>query len=153
MHIQLNEHIQRNKIITLSGRVDIMAVPALRTTFAKLLAEGHTHFVINLHQMHFMDSAGLSALIMLLKKARTRGGNVTLVMSNSSETVRIFKLTHFDKIFTFYSTLEEALRLCSIPYKSTISHQSATAPTVRSVSILERIRQIAVVRQPAPTIP
>ena len=62
MDIAISEHIVRVVVITLGGRVDAFNSPALRAEADRLLAEGVTHFVIDLSAVPFMDSAGMAVL-------------------------------------------------------------------------------------------
>jgi len=50
----------------------------LRTTIDNLLASGATRMVINLEQVHHVDSAGLGALIEMHRKIKAKGGGIKL---------------------------------------------------------------------------
>jgi anti-anti-sigma factor len=50
----------------------------LLTTIDNLLASGATRMVINLEQVHYVDSAGLGALIEMQRKTKAKGGSVKL---------------------------------------------------------------------------
>jgi anti-anti-sigma factor len=50
----------------------------LLTTIDNLLASGATRMVINLEQVHYVDSAGLGALIEMHRKTKAKGGSVKL---------------------------------------------------------------------------
>lgn len=110
MDIGLEDQVLRNKIITLNGRIDAFTVAPLREAQERLLAEGYNRFVVDLRQVTFMDSAGLSALVVLLKRARQAGGNVTLVTPSDAAAMRILTLTRFDQVFYLGETPEDALK-------------------------------------------
>lgn len=110
MDIGIDEHVIRNKIITLSGRIDAFSVPALREAQERMLAEGHSRFVVDLRQVTFMDSAGLSTLVTLLKRARQAGGNVVLVSPTDPAAMRILSLTRFDQVFYLSSDIDDAVK-------------------------------------------
>lgn len=59
--------------------------------------------------MDFMDSAGMAALVSLLKQARQVGGNVVLVRPTNPATYRILTLTRFDQVFMMAETVKDAL--------------------------------------------
>lgn len=107
MDIQVRDYIIT--IIQLNGRVDAFSVGALRNKQEALLAEGRTRFIIDLHQVTFLDSAGISALVSLLKRARQVGGDVILVSPTNEDAYRIFKLTRFDQVFKMVKSVDEAL--------------------------------------------
>ena len=50
----------------------------LLTVIDNLLASGGTRIVINLEQVHYVDSAGLGALIEMQRKTKATGGGLKL---------------------------------------------------------------------------
>jgi anti-anti-sigma factor len=50
----------------------------LLTLIDNLLASGATRIVINLEQVHYVDSAGLGALIEIQRKTKAKGGGFKL---------------------------------------------------------------------------
>lgn len=55
-----------------------------------------------------MSSVGLRALMVAAKQARAQGG--TIVVSGLGETLReIFQISRFDRVFTVYDGVREAL--------------------------------------------
>lgn len=107
MDIQIRDYIIT--IIQLNGRIDAFSVGALRDKQEALLAEGRTRFIVDLHDVTFLDSAGISALVSLLKRARLAGGDVVLVSPMNDDAYRIFKLTRFDQVFKMVNSVAEAL--------------------------------------------
>lgn len=107
MDIQIQDYIIT--IIQLNGRIDAFSVGALRDKQEALLAEGRARFVIDLRDVTFLDSAGISALVSLLKRARQAGGDVVLVSPTHEDAYRIFKLTRFDQVFKMVKSVDEAL--------------------------------------------
>lgn len=66
-------------VLSLKGRLALgQEGTGLRTVVDKLLASGATRIVINLEHVHYVDSAGLGALIELHRKAKTKGGKLLL---------------------------------------------------------------------------
>lgn len=49
-----------------------------RTTAENLISLGATRIIINLEQTHFIDSAGLGALIEAHRNTKAKGGRLTL---------------------------------------------------------------------------
>lgn len=110
MEINTHEHIVRIQIIGVTGRLEAFTVAKFREEQDRLLAEGHARFVIDLRETEFMDSAGMSALVTLLKRARQQGGNVVLVKPTDPAAYRILTLTRFDQVFTMADTPEGAIQ-------------------------------------------
>ncbi|NJL93958.1 MAG: STAS domain-containing protein [Anaerolineae bacterium] len=99
MNIELQEHIVRTWVIRLSGRLDAFSVGRLREQQESLLEAGGKRFLVDLRGLEFLDSAGLAALVSLLKRARQLGGDVVLVAPTHEEARRILTLTRFDQVF------------------------------------------------------
>ena len=94
------------KIETQSDRLRISEVPELSGHTAALfrnqvhsaLTEVHKFIDIDLCDTQYLDSAGLGALISLLKTVRSRNGGVRLL--NPSQNVRtILSLTRLHRVF------------------------------------------------------
>lgn len=109
MQIDVQEHIVRTTILTLSGRLDAFSVSELRTQQEALLAGGATRFVVDLRNVEFIDSAGMAALVSLLKQARSAEGDVALVRPVREEAMRILTLTRFDQVFQMIESPDEYL--------------------------------------------
>jgi len=110
MELTVREHIVRIHILEIRGRLEAFTVSALRDQQATLIDAGASHFVIDLSQTAFMDSAGMSALVSLLKRARQAGGDVVLVKPTDPAAYRILTLTRFDQVFTIKDTVEDAIK-------------------------------------------
>lgn len=85
-------------------------MPQLRLQVEALDTHPVQHYVIDLSQVDFLDSAGLALLVKLLKQARSRGGDVALIWSQCSDANRILSLTKFDKVFSIHDDLDAALQ-------------------------------------------
>jgi anti-sigma B factor antagonist len=114
MELILNEHTIRISTIALDGRLDASSVNLLRETQEQLLKEGHKNFIADLSSVTFLDSAGLSALISLLKRARYLGGNMVLVQPADPAAMRILILMRFDQVFQIASNMQDALKFFSL---------------------------------------
>ena len=68
-------------VLALTGRLVLGEESnGLRTTVEKLLSVSATKIVVNLEHVHYVDSAGLGALIEMHRKTAAKGGR--LVLSN-----------------------------------------------------------------------
>lgn len=110
MELILNEHTIRISTIAVDGRLDASSVNRLRETQERLLKAGHKNFIADLSSLTFMDSAGLSALVSLLKHARHLGGDLVLVRPTDQGALHILTLTRFDKVFPIVSSMQDALK-------------------------------------------
>ncbi len=91
------------------GRMDALNAPHLRVRCDTLLADGTSRIVIDLREVDFLDSAGLAAMVGALKRARSAGGDVKLVMPRSISVSRILELTSFDRVFEITSDVDDAV--------------------------------------------
>lgn len=110
MEINVREHLVRVQIIEIEGRLEAFTVGELRQTQSQLTEAGNLHFVVDLSKTSFMDSAGMSALVSLLKRSRQEGGDVVLVKPVDPAAYRILTLTRFDQVFQMADTVEDALK-------------------------------------------
>ena len=109
MEIHVHEHENRVHIIEVVGRLEAATVPDLRKQQEELLNNGVKMFIVDLSQTTFMDSAGLSALVTLLKQVRLVNGEVALVKPAEPAAFRILQLTRFDKVFNLVDTVTHGI--------------------------------------------
>ncbi len=72
------------------------------------LSAGNNRFVINLSDLSFVNSAGLSSLILLLTKARKNNGEVVIFGSNK-RLEELIILTKLNTVFSIFATESEAI--------------------------------------------
>jgi len=99
LEIDAAEQTIKIAVITLKGRLDAFEAPALRKTCDAHLENEFIHFVFDLTDVSMLDSAGLAALVSVLKRARMKNGDVRLVWPREEAASRILKLTKFDQVF------------------------------------------------------
>ncbi len=109
MEISTREHVIRIQILEITGRLDAFSVTSLRQEQKRLIDAKQFKFVVDLSKTAFMDSAGMSALVSLLKQSRQSGGDVVLVPPADPAAYRILTLTRFDQVFTMAATIEQAI--------------------------------------------
>ncbi|MCV2394906.1 STAS domain-containing protein [Actinotalea sp. M2MS4P-6] len=95
-------------VIDVKGEIDVYTAPVLREEISNLVDAEHTTIVVDLTQVSFMDSTGLGVLVGALKKVRTLGGDLSLVI-NEEKILKVFRITALTQVFSIHPTLEEAL--------------------------------------------
>ncbi len=95
-------------VVDVTGEIDVYTAPALREELASLIDAEHTNLVVDLSQVLFMDSTGLGVLVGALKKVRTLGGDLHLVISQE-KILKVFRITALTQVFTIHATIDEAL--------------------------------------------
>lgn len=96
-------------VVTVYGELDVASAPTLRESLIDLVAKGSHLLVLDLEGLDFLDSTGLGAIISALKRARTNGGDLRLVCTQS-RIRRLFEITALDKAFPLYPSLNDAIR-------------------------------------------
>jgi anti-sigma B factor antagonist len=78
-------------LLALSGELDVVTAPALEQRLREALSEPGAHVTLDLSDLEFVDSAGVSVLIKAKQDAESRGR--TLVLARATEQVhRVFAL-------------------------------------------------------------
>ena len=95
-------------VVDVTGEIDVYTAPALREELGALIDSEHTDLIVDLTKVGFMDSTGLGVLVGALKKVRTIGGDLRLVI-NEEKILKVFRITALTQVFTIYPTIDEAL--------------------------------------------
>jgi anti-anti-sigma factor len=95
-------------VAQLKGRLDLVAAPAVKQRLAEAIAEGHRNLVVDLGEVSFVDSSGLSALISALKSARQANGDVRLARA-ADQPRTVIRMLALDRVMRTFATVEEAL--------------------------------------------
>ncbi|HEY3842794.1 MAG TPA: STAS domain-containing protein [Acidimicrobiales bacterium] len=83
-------------LVMLEGELDLSTSPQLYEEFAALARDGIKHVALNLAELKFMDSSGLSAIIAEHKRAEAMGGEL-IIFSPRAKVRRLFELTGLDE--------------------------------------------------------
>ncbi len=85
-------------IIRPAGVIDGIQANQLRHQVGELLASGNNFVMLDLADVNFIDSSGLSAMIIALKMLRVAGGD--LYLCSIAEPVRnLLSMTRMDRLF------------------------------------------------------
>jgi anti-sigma B factor antagonist len=101
--------IQNVNIVAFSGRLDSYTTREARLLLDEALKSPIPNIVVNMQDVSFADSTALSMLVVALKRARERNGDLRLC--GLQQPVRmIFELTRLDKVFEILTTEQEAVQ-------------------------------------------
>jgi anti-anti-sigma factor len=79
-------------VLVTSGELDLASSDQLEEALAEATAEGTTHVIIDLRDLQFIDSVGLSVLIRADQRVRETGGRFGLVRGGP-QVQRLLELT------------------------------------------------------------
>jgi len=96
LRVQVDDSPARVEI-RLAGELDLATVPQLRQVLDAHARSGQT-MVIDLHELEFIDSMGLAALVRARHRAIARGAKLELVAAPES-VMKVFTLTRLDQLF------------------------------------------------------
>ena len=97
-------------IVRVAGEVDLATAPQLKESLAAIPA-GSGPVIIDLSEVTFLDSTGLSVLVTSWKHLHefNADSSVRLVV-NRPAIQRVLTVTGLDEVFNLFATLEEALK-------------------------------------------
>ncbi|MFI1757989.1 STAS domain-containing protein [Streptomyces sp. NPDC020571] len=90
-------------IATIVGDVDMQTAPALRSGALEIIQQGHPRLVLDLAQVGFCDSAGLSAIIGIWHAAQEAGGSLSLA-TVPDRLMRMLSMTGVDSLLPVHAT-------------------------------------------------
>jgi anti-anti-sigma factor len=95
-------------VVAPTGRLDVAGAPALKDAISEAVKNGTPRVVLDMEGISFVDSTGLGSVIAALKQIRSSQGDLRLAAPNQQVRV-VLELTTLDRVFPYYSTVEEAL--------------------------------------------
>lgn len=111
MEIQ-TERYPAATVIRLKGRLDAHQSKQVGEVLTEGMITGQ-RTVVNLRNVHFIDSTGLAVLVKAMKRHREESGE--LMLCELQQPVRIiFELTRLDRVFDMFSAESEALEALQI---------------------------------------
>jgi anti-sigma B factor antagonist len=95
-------------VITLDGRLDMVAAQALRNEIDRAVDGGSTKVVLDFAPCSFVDSSGLGAVVGGLKTTRQRGGDLRIACVSGQVGV-VLSLTNLDRVLRSHDSVDEAV--------------------------------------------
>jgi anti-sigma B factor antagonist len=71
-------------VLRARGEIDLATAPELQSRAVSLLEQGHKHVVVDLRRVSFIDSMGISALILATRRARELGARFSVILGEKS---------------------------------------------------------------------
>ena len=90
-------------------KLDATISPELKGEFLVICKPKLKELIIDLSDVEFCDSSGLSALLIAERKMRENGGMVKLIGVHK-KVLSLIKISHLDRTFQMYDTLAKATK-------------------------------------------
>ena len=87
-----------NVVLAVAGELDIGTAPRLREQVVTMINGGCTRLVLDLAELTFLDSPGLSVLIMALKRLREQDGELVL-RSTPTQAQAVLDMSGLGSVF------------------------------------------------------
>ena len=94
-------------IISLQGRLDLVSASKLKEASREVIGKKNCRLILNMEKVDFINSAGLGALVSILKDARTSKGDIKLIKL-APYVKEIFDITQLSNIFDVCDNEETA---------------------------------------------
>lgn len=98
----------RTHLVEAGGDVDLYSAPRLKERVWRAIDQGKTRLIVDLSEVAFVDSTGLSVLVAALKRVRAVNGTLALVVTDY-DLERLLELTGLDKGFRIYRSRDDAV--------------------------------------------
>ncbi len=81
-----------------TGRIDGHTSPDFEASFLEKIAEGNTHFAVDLSKVDYMSSAGLRVLLATYKSLKAASGDMALIAPQAG-VAEVLEISGFASIF------------------------------------------------------
>ncbi len=88
-------------------KLDSTLAPALKTELITLNAEGVRSIILDLSEVNYTDSSGLSSLLVGNRTYQQDGG-IFVLAALSEHTMKLIKISQLDGVLNIMPTIEEA---------------------------------------------
>ncbi|MDJ0796639.1 MAG: STAS domain-containing protein [Calothrix sp. MO_167.B12] len=95
-------------VLTPAGRLDITTAWQFRLKLQECISKITPNLVVNLSQVNFIDSSGLTSLVAGMRDADKAKGSFR-ICNVHPEAKLVFEVTMMDSVFAIFETEEEAL--------------------------------------------
>jgi anti-sigma B factor antagonist len=108
-------------VVNISGRIELGGESAaLRDMVCDLLSKGHKQILLNLGDVHYIDSSGLGALVSAFTTVRKQGGELKL-LNLTNKVNDLMQITKLYTVFDITNNEAEAVKSFTQPAAATAS--------------------------------
>ncbi len=92
------------------AKLDATLSPELKSTFVAMNAEGVRNMIVNLSEVKYVDSSGLSAILIANRLCNDQNGTLVLI-GVTEHVLKLIKISQLEKVLNILLTEEEAIDL------------------------------------------
>lgn len=107
------QHAATGPVLEITGDLDHGTAPELRQAVDRLTVADGQLLVLDLTNLKFIDSSGITALLAARNLATEQGGDMALA-AVPANTARILRIVGLDRVFTFVD-VQDGLRVREHP--------------------------------------
>jgi anti-sigma B factor antagonist len=96
-------------VLAPTGRLDITTAWQFRLKLQESISKHSPHVVVNLSQVNFIDSSGLTSLLSGMREADKVNG-IFRICNVHPEAKLVFEVTMMDTVFEIFEAEEDALK-------------------------------------------
>jgi anti-anti-sigma factor len=97
-----------NLILAPSGRIDSSTSAVFDRHLTSVIERGDVNLIVDLANLEYISSTGLSAFLSAAKKIRAAGGRMALAGLNSRIRL-VFEMSGFLRLFPIYANVDAAV--------------------------------------------
>ncbi|GHB38808.1 anti-sigma factor antagonist [Streptomyces xanthochromogenes] len=101
-------HSRGATVLAVAGELDHHTAPELSRLIQDTSFGPEVPVLIDLSELTYCDSTGITVLIGADRRARQEGGSLSLVAVNP-DLMHVFRIIGLDQLFTFQPTVEDAI--------------------------------------------
>lgn len=95
-------------VLTVRGEIDVSTAPELRERLLEVAENGAPVVVVDLSDVSFVDSTALGVLVSGVKRFRSEGGDLRLVVTQPHIS-KVLEITGLNDVFAIYATADDAV--------------------------------------------
>jgi anti-anti-sigma factor len=108
MPIEFEDLTNQLRIISITGRLDIIGTGEIETRFAALACADNRRVLVDLTGVSFLASIGIRALISNAKALQQRGGRLVLFVGTNESVITTLETTGIDSLVPMFRDKAEA---------------------------------------------
>lgn len=95
-------------VVAARGEIHLSTAPQLAERLAAAVDAGHIHIVVDLSDVEFIDSTGLSVLLNLLRRLDPLQGRMVIACTNPT-VLRLFEITRLEETLDIVASRADAV--------------------------------------------